>query len=141
MLHAITYTFWIIKEIFVAGWAAVVAAFKPNTGLEPVIIYYPLRLTTEWEIFWFSTSITVTPGTLSVGLRHRTEDDAAEVLIVQAAFGSDPIDVIEGLADMEEHVNPKVKDIPFDAASVAWEPYEDLGAPQPHHVPPAERMD
>ncbi|WP_234948015.1 MULTISPECIES: monovalent cation/H+ antiporter subunit E [Corynebacterium] len=141
MLHAMKYTLWIIKEIFVAGWAAVVAAFKPRTGLEPVIIYYPLRLKTDWEIFWFSTSITVTPGTLSVGLRHRTADDAAEVLIVQAAFGADPVDVIEGLADMEEHVNPKVKAIPFDAASVAWEPYKDHGAPTAAHVPPAERMD
>lgn len=141
MLHAIGYTFWIIKEIFKAGFAAVGAAFRPHSGLQPVIIYYPLRLRTDWEIFWFSTSITVTPGTLSLGLRHRTDEDADDVLIVQAAFGADPVDVIAGLADMEEHVNPAVKAIPLDPARVAWEPYEDLGAPNTGHVPPAERMD
>ena len=61
--HWIGYTFWIIKEIFVAGWDAIVAAFKPNPGMKPIVIYYPLRLTGEWEIFWFSSSITATPGT------------------------------------------------------------------------------
>lgn len=140
--HAIGYTGWIIREIFAAGFDATVAAFKPNSGLEPVIIFYPLRVESDWDIFWFSTSITVTPGTLSLGLRHRTHTDGPEVLIVQAAFGSDPEDIIAGLADMEEHVNPKVKDAPLDPASVLWEPYEVLEAEAGSvEVPPAERMD
>lgn len=137
--HAVGYTFWIIKEIFLAGLSASVAAFKPNAGLEPVMIFYPLRVTTDWDIFWFSTSITVTPGTLSLGLRHRTAPGEPEVLIVQAAFGTDPQEIIAGLADMEEHINPQVKATPLDPATVAWEPYTPNGAAA--DTPPAERMD
>lgn len=129
--HVIGYTFWIVKEVFVAGLSATIAAFKPTAGLAPVIIFYPLRVTTDWDIFWFSTSITATPGTLSVGLRHRTAPGEPEVLIVQAAFGADPQDIIASLADMEEHVNPQVKATPIDPATVPWEPY----------TPSAERMD
>lgn len=129
--HWIGYTFWIIKEIFVAGWGAIVAAFSPNPGIEPIVIYYPLRLNTEWEIFWFTTSITATPGTLSMGLRHPVSETGSDVLIVQAVFGGDPEDVIASLADMEEHVKPELKNSPIDPATVQWEPY----------VAPAERID
>lgn len=42
---------------------------------------------------------------------------------------------------MEEHVNPNVKSIPFDAQSVEWEPYIDHGDTTPEQdLPPAERM-
>ena len=65
-MRYIAYTFWIIKEIFAAGLHATVAAFRPNSGLRPVVIYYPLRVHTDWEIFWFTTSITVTPAGVTV---------------------------------------------------------------------------
>lgn len=129
--HWIGYTFWIIKEIFVAGWDAIVAAFSPNPGIEPIVIYYPLRLTGEWELFWFTTSITATPGTLSMGLRHKVAETGSDVLIVQAVFGGDPEDVIASLADMEEHIKPELKNSPIDPTTVQWEPY----------VAPAERID
>ena len=140
-MRYIAYTFWIIKEIFLAGFQASVAAFQPNSGLRPVVIYYPLRVTTDWEIFWFSTSVTVTPGTMSVGLRHSTGPGEPQILIVQAAFGEDPVDIIKGLADMEEHVSPAVKSLPLDAETVEWEPYIDHGDTTPDQdLPPAERM-
>lgn len=140
--HWIGYTFWIIKEILVAGVTATAAGFKRDPGIEPIVIFYPLRVTSDWDIFWFTTSITVTPGTMSIGLRHATAPGEPETLIVQAAFGSDPVDIIEGLIDMEEHVNPQVKATLIDAASVSWEPYIDHGdTTPPTDLPPAERME
>lgn len=139
--HWISYGCWITKEIFVAGFDAVAAAFKPNPGMQPIIIYYPLRLTSEWDIFWFTTSITATPGTLSMGLRHQVEQSGSDTLLVQAAFGADPEDVIASLADMEEHVRPELKGTPVDPARVPWEPYEDLGPNRPDYAVPQERME
>lgn len=140
--HCIGYAAWLIKEIFSAGFSTATAAFKPNTGLDPIIIYYPLRLKTDWQIFWFSTSITVTPGTLSLGLRYPTKHGDPTLLMVQAAFGADPEDQIAGLIDMEEHVNPAVKATPLSINDVAWDPYVDLGDPDdPANLPAAERMD
>lgn len=117
-MNAVIYFFWIIKEIFAAGTSAVIAAFKPDPGMRPIVIHYPIRLTSEWEKFWFSTSITATPGTLSIGFR---ED--GDILLVQAVFGNDPIGIIEDLADMEEHLKPSLKNNPVDAESVQWEEY------------------
>ena len=140
--HGVRYAAWIIKEIFVAGFDAVAAAFNPRAQLEPIVIYYPLRVHTDWEVFWFTTSITATPGTLSMGLRHPVTPGGPITLLVQAAFGSDPEDVIAGLADMEEHLRPSLSNSPIDSATVAWEPYADYGPDNKGaHVPPAERMD
>lgn len=127
MLHAIGYFFWIVKEILVSGFSTAATAFKRDPGLEPVVIYYPLRLTGEWELFWFSTSITATPSTLAMGFREPAVEGGPRILLVQSAFGRDVHDVIEGLIDMEEHVSPAVASTPLDAASVDWEPYVPKG--------------
>ena len=125
ILHAIGYFFWIIKEIIVAGFTTALAAFRLNPGISPIVIYYPLRIDGDWELFWFSTSVTATPSTLSMGFRENIGDHP-RVMLVQAVFGTDPEEIIAGLADMEEHVAPRVKDTPLDPSKVLWEPYEDL---------------
>lgn len=125
ILHGIGYFFWIVKEIMIAGFSTAFAALRPNSGIDPIIIYYPLRIDGDWELFWFSTSVTATPSTLSFGFRENV-GDKPRVMLVQAAFGSNPEDIVAGLADMEEHVAPRVKDDPIDPAQVLWEPYRDF---------------
>ncbi|SES06049.1 monovalent cation/H+ antiporter subunit E [Corynebacterium cystitidis] len=128
-MHVISYIFWLIKEIFVAGFGAAWKGLKPTNELNPVVIYYPLRVTGEWEIFWFASSVTATPTTLSLGLREPVNEGEPRILIVQSAFGSDPVSDIESFADMEERLAPGVKDIPFDATKVYYEyPAEDITA-------------
>lgn len=141
ILHGIRYFFWIVKEIMVAGFATALAAFRADSGIQPIVIYYPLRVDSEWELFWFSTSVTATPSTLAMGFRD-TGADQPRIMLVQAAFGSNPEDVIAGLADMEEHVAPRVKDTPVDPTQVLWEPYEDLrDAANPNAADPVDAAD
>ena len=110
-MHLLRYIPWWIKEIFVAGFQVAWAGFRPDAGYDPVVVRYPLRVTTEWQIFWFTTSITTTPSTLSLGLRAPGHKGDPHILLVQAAFGSDPVKVFESLADMEERMAPHVKSI------------------------------
>lgn len=110
-MHIPIYVLWLIKEIFVAGFGLAAAAFKSDPGYRPVILRYPLRVTSAWEIFWFTSSITATPGTLSVGLREPTRDGFPRIVIVQAAQGNDPASIMADLADMEERLAPRVKGI------------------------------
>ncbi|WIM67923.1 monovalent cation/H+ antiporter subunit E [Corynebacterium breve] len=120
-MHVFGYILWLIKEIIVAGFSAAFAAFKPKTGINPVIIYYPLRVESDWEIFWLSTSITVTPTTLSLGLREPVRKGDPRILIIQSAFGSDPVSDIAAFAEMEERMCPRVKDTPLDPTEVYYE--------------------
>lgn len=112
-MHVIFYIPWLIKEIFVSGFTLAFASFKRDTGYRPVIVRYPLRVTSAWQIFWFSTSITATPGTLSLGLREPTREGNPRIVIVQAVMGADPAEVVAGLADMEQRMAPHVKEIDY----------------------------
>ena len=141
ILHGIRYFPWIVKEIMVAGFSTALAAFRADSGLQPIVIYYPLRVDREWELFWFSTSVTATPSTLAMGFRD-TGAGKPRIMLVQAAFGPNPEDVIAGLADMEEHVAPRVKDTPIDPTQVLWESYEDLrDAANPDAADPVDAAD
>ncbi|RNE49030.1 monovalent cation/H+ antiporter subunit E [Corynebacterium alimapuense] len=110
-MHVPVYILWWIKEIFVAGFQVAWAGFRPTAGYDPVVVRYPLRVTTEWQIFWFTSSITATPSTLSLGLREPAEAGDPRILLVQAAFGSDPAEVVASLADMEQRMSPGIRNI------------------------------
>lgn len=108
-LHAVVYALWLIKEIFVAGFTLALESFKPRNNYHPVIVRYPLRVTSAWEIFWFTSSITATPGTLSLGLREPVREGLPRIVLVQAVMGDDPASIMADLADMEERLAPHVK--------------------------------
>lgn len=110
-MHVLIYIPWLVKEIFVAGLQVAWAALRPAAGYDPVIVRYPLRVTTDWQIFWLTTSVTATPSTLSLGLREPEAPGQPRILLVQAAFGSDPADVVAGIADMEFRMAPHVRGI------------------------------
>lgn len=134
-MHVLIYIPWLIKEIFVAGFQVTAAAFRPAAGYDPVVVRYPLRVTSEWQIFWFTTSITATPSTLSLGLREPSRPDKPRILLVQAAFGSDPSEVVADLADMEERLAPHVRGI--DHGVPGQGPVAEL--PRPFYEYPADR--
>lgn len=125
-MHVPLYILWLIKEIFVAGFQVAWAAFKPDAGYDPVVVRYPLRVTSDWQIFWLTTSITATPSTLSLGLREPGAVGGPRILLVQAAFGSDPSEVVAGLADMEARMAPHTRSIdhgvPGQGSAAALDP-------------------
>ena len=73
VLHALGYGIWLVGQVYVATWEVVKDAFSPRTKIEPCVVAYPLRVTSARDIAAFSTSITMTPGTLSFGILN--EDD------------------------------------------------------------------
>lgn len=112
-MHAIGYALWLIKEIYSIGFSLAIAAFKKDPGYNPVVLRYPLRITSAWEIFWFTSSITATPGTLSLGLREPPREGLPRIVLVQAVQGSDPAAVMADLADMEQRLAPHVKGLSY----------------------------
>ncbi|WKD58552.1 monovalent cation/H+ antiporter subunit E [Corynebacterium caspium] len=112
-MHIFGYSLWLIKEIIVSGCRLAFAALFSTKPFEPVVVHYPLRVSTDWQLFWFSSSITVTPSTLSIGFRDPETLGGQRYLIVQAALGGDPAEIIAGLADMEARMNPKIANQPL----------------------------
>lgn len=110
-MHILKFIPWLIGQIFLSGFAVVRAAFSRETGFNPVVIRYPLRVSTDFQIAALSTCITATPATLSLGLREPRHPGAPTVLLVQIAFGSDPVAAFESIADMEVRMAPHTASI------------------------------
>lgn len=111
--------------------------FTTGRNIAPVILYYPLRVTDERDVAAFIASITMTPGTLALGVTGPKEVDAdadsgkfnphdigatgpkefrthglprvQRFLAVHAMYGSDPQELLHGLAVMEAKIAPEVK--------------------------------
>lgn len=111
MFNTLKFGFWLVGQIFLSGFNVISAAVKKETAFNPVVIRYPLRVTRDWEIAALSTCITMTPSTLSLGLREPRAEGAPTVLLIQAAFGTDPVEVFESIADMEDRMMPSIKSI------------------------------
>lgn len=111
MLHLLIFGPWLIGQIFLSGFNVVTAAVTKKTPFNPVVIRYPLRVTKEWQIAALSACITMTPSTLSLGLREPRSEGTPMVMLIQAAFGSDPVEVFESIAEMEARMAPHTRAI------------------------------
>lgn len=142
--HIIVYCVWLVGQIIKESLIMASDTFTTGRHIAPVIVYYPLRLTRERDIAAFIVSITITPGTLALGVtgpKEVDEDaaagkrnlmDAASVatsefrthgltrvqrfVAVHAMYGADPQELLHGLAQMEAKLVPSVrkKKIEFD---------------------------
>lgn len=139
--HALRYGVWLVGQILKESTVMAMDTLGTGRHIAPVVMYYPLRVRSETEIAAFIASITMTPGTLALGITGPKEVDydaatggidrtdvsavtSAEFqthgltnvqrfLAVHAMYGSDPAQLLADLADMEEHLAPYVKEIPM----------------------------
>ena len=123
MLHPIYYVGWLLGQLAVATWVVVTDTLTGSKKIDPCIVHYPLRVTSDRLITIFADSITITPGTLSLTI---TDDDpdhqqGHRCLLVHAVHGSDPQQVLKDLAHMEETLAPQVKATPHDLAGARVE--------------------
>ncbi|APT83862.1 monovalent cation/H+ antiporter subunit E [Corynebacterium aquilae DSM 44791] len=109
VFHAVGYGVWLFGQVYVGAWEILRRTLKPSVGYCPVVVRYPLRVRSQKLIAAFSTSITMTPGTMSIGLRDPDAEGVPRTLLVHAVFGEDPDEVLAGLRDMEERLAPEIK--------------------------------
>ncbi len=125
-LHVPGYIAWLVLQVLIAATAIIVDNLRPRQRQHPELVAMPLRVSSEAEIAWLSTSITMTPGTLVCGIRnvgkHGADEPAADarfgddepgkLFIIHAIFGADLDELFDSLYDMEERMAPRVRDLP-----------------------------
>ncbi|AZA14586.1 monovalent cation/H+ antiporter subunit E [Corynebacterium choanae] len=115
MLHAVKYLTWLTGQVIAGAVAVAVDMCRKETNMDPIVVEYPLRITDDFLIAVFTTSITMTPGTISCGVITPDHDDEPTILLVQAVYGNDPAEVIAGLAEMEQRLSPAIADVDYGA--------------------------
>lgn len=83
-----------IIELVKSSWAVARMAVRPDMGLSPGIIAYPLQVQSDVEITLLANLITLTPGTLSVDV---SED--RRILYIHSVDCTDPEQMRKDIAD------------------------------------------
>jgi multicomponent Na+:H+ antiporter subunit E len=102
-VHGLSYFVFITREIVSGALTLAVDAFTPGSKVTPMIVEYPLECSTDSEITLMASSITITPGTLTVGIAPAGEH-TPPTLYVHSMYTADRADTIAGLRDMEQRL-------------------------------------
>lgn len=99
-LLLLSYLLFIAREVIAGSVRVALAALGSSSRITPAIIEFPLRCATDIEITVMASSITITPGTLVVGVAA-ADGDTPPTLFVHSMFDDDRASVVAGLRDME----------------------------------------
>lgn len=102
-LRVVAYAAWLTVQIVKGALDVARDAVLPGVDMQPAILELPLRCTTDLEVSIMASSITITPGTITVGIASAARG-APPTLYVHAIYASDPDAVRADLHLMEDHV-------------------------------------
>lgn len=101
--YGIRYVLFITRELWVGAFRVAGVAFRPGTHSSPAIVEYPLRCRTDLEVTLMTSSITITPGTLVLGVASAA-DGLPPTIFVHDLFSEGRQSVVAGLRDMEDRL-------------------------------------
>lgn len=103
VLYVLAYLAFISRELVRGALTLALYAASPRLRSRPSIVEYPLRCHTDLEVAAFTSSITITPGTVVLGLAG-AEGDQPATIFVHTLFGGAREPVIAGLRDVEDRL-------------------------------------
>lgn len=103
LLHVFPYLATLMWGILEGSWNVVRSAVTPGGVARPGIFELPMRCMTDLEISVFASSITITPGTLVLGVAA-SDSDVPATLFVHSLYDNDRERVTAGLRHLEDRV-------------------------------------
>lgn len=102
-LRVLRYSLWLSVEIVKGALYVAKDAALPGVDMDPAILELPLRCTTDLEVSIMASSITITPGTITVGIASAA-GGTPPTLYVHAIYAPDPDQNRSALREMEDQV-------------------------------------
>ena len=100
---ALVYAPWLVWHLTVSVLRLAADVGTPGSAQRPRIVKLPLDDLTDLEVTLLTSSITITPGTLVLGVSP-ADGEQPPAAFVQALFGEDEEDVHADLVAMRAHV-------------------------------------
>ena len=97
------YGAWLAGEVIRGALRIGADVVTPGLRMSPAIVALPLHCETDLEISTMASSITITPGTITIGIAPRN-GDSPPTLYVHALYGEDRDALVEELRDMERRL-------------------------------------
>lgn len=102
-LRALTYSAWLTAQVVRGALVLAKDVVTPGVAMNPAIVKLPLRCHTDLEISLMASSITITPGTVTLGVAA-ADGGTPPTLFVHAIYGEDVKEVLGSLRHMEDRV-------------------------------------
>ncbi|MGB3259048.1 MAG: Na+/H+ antiporter subunit E [Ornithinimicrobium sp.] len=99
-LSSLRYAGFIAWEVVTGTVTVALDAFTPGKNATPMIVEYPLRCDTDSEITIMASSITITPGTITIGIAPALNHAPAS-LFVHSMYSSSRAELLDELHVME----------------------------------------
>lgn len=120
-VRTVTYGAWLALEVVRGAVRIGVDVVTPGLRVSPAIVALPLHCETDLEISVMASSITITPGTITVGIAPRT-GDSPPTLYVHALYGDEPDSVVADLREMEHRLLSMTRGRPKASSAMEVEP-------------------
>ena len=98
--YALGYVLWLAAEVLRQAVHLARDVLTPGLAVSPSIIEFPLRASSRLEVAAIESSITITPGTLTLGVFTR-EDGSGKSLFVHFLYAHDHEAAVGELEAME----------------------------------------
>lgn len=100
--RVITFALWFAGQIVVSSWAVLVDILTPGLASTPRVVRMPLDSRSDFHIATIGTLITLTPGTLTLGVV--TQEAGTPALLVHSMYHADTQATLDDLWDMERRM-------------------------------------
>ncbi|MCL8027442.1 Na+/H+ antiporter subunit E [Nocardioides bruguierae] len=99
----VVYTPWLIWQLLVSSVVLARDVMTPRSTQQPRIVRLDVAGLTDVEVALLTSSITITPGTLVLGIAPETEQ-GPRAAFVHGLFGEDEEALVRDLETMRDHV-------------------------------------
>ena len=97
---SLLYVLWLFGQVLRSTGLLARDVLTPSLAVDPAIIEFPLRARSRIEIAMMASSITITPGTLVLGV-YAPEESERRSLFVHLMYPGSRDEAIAGLREME----------------------------------------
>lgn len=117
-LPSIGYAGFIAWEVIAGTVTVAVDVLTPGKGATPMIVEFPLRCQSDAEITIMASSITITPGTITLGIAPAMAHAPAS-LFVHSMYSSSRQELLDDLTTMESKLLRASRSGPLPSSTTA----------------------
>lgn len=125
--YSLVYVVWLAWQVPLQTLRLGRDVFSPGLSVSPSIVEFPLRARTTFEAAAMESSITITPGTLTLGIVDASED-RPKSLFVHFLYAHTHETAVAELEDMESRLLRATRGCATSALE-PWQPPSALGPP------------
>lgn len=98
----IGFTFWFAWQVVVSSWAVLADILTPGLRSTPRVVRMPLDSRSDVHVTIIGTLITLTPGTLTLGVVE--QEAGTPALLVHSMYHANTAETLDELWDMERRM-------------------------------------